>query len=111
MNSGLTATRSGRAARDRCLFPRLSKAEQIHYLVLRYIVVWSKFSILPGGLSPMAMTTTPVTAPSSSGQIDRVRALSRSSMRRLLKEIASSGQVTGDTTTIEDYSVLAKLSV
>jgi len=32
-------------------------------------------------------------------------------MRRLLKEIASSGQVTGDTTTIEDYSVLAKLSV
>jgi len=31
-------------------------------------------------------------------------------MRRLLKEVASSGQVTGDTTTLEDYSVLAKLS-
>ena len=31
-------------------------------------------------------------------------------MRRLLKEIASSGHVTGDTTTLEDYSVLAKLS-
>ena len=30
-------------------------------------------------------------------------------MRRLLKEVASSGQVTGDTTTLEDYSVLAKL--
>jgi acetyl-CoA synthetase len=31
-------------------------------------------------------------------------------MRRLLKEVASSGQVTGDTTTLEDYSVLAKVS-
>jgi acetyl-CoA synthetase len=31
-------------------------------------------------------------------------------MRRLLKEVASSGRVTGDTTTLEDYSVLAKLS-
>jgi acetyl-CoA synthetase len=30
-------------------------------------------------------------------------------MRRLLKELASSGQVTGDTTTLEDLSVLAKL--
>jgi acetyl-CoA synthetase len=30
-------------------------------------------------------------------------------MRRLLKELASSGQVTGDTTTVEDLSVLAKL--
>jgi acetyl-CoA synthetase len=31
-------------------------------------------------------------------------------MRRLLNEIASGGQVTGDTTTLEDYGVLAKLS-
>ncbi len=30
-------------------------------------------------------------------------------MRRLLKELASRGQVTGDTTTLEDLSVLAKL--
>jgi acetyl-CoA synthetase len=31
-------------------------------------------------------------------------------MRRLLKEIASGEKVTGDTTTLEDFSVLAKLS-
>jgi acetyl-CoA synthetase len=31
-------------------------------------------------------------------------------MRRLLKEIASGGEVKGDTTTLEDLSVLAKLS-
>jgi acetyl-CoA synthetase len=31
-------------------------------------------------------------------------------MRRLLKEVASTGRVTGDTTTLEDYSVLPKLS-
>jgi acetyl-CoA synthetase len=31
-------------------------------------------------------------------------------MRRLLKEIASGNTVTGDTTTLEDFSVLAKLS-
>jgi acetyl-CoA synthetase len=31
-------------------------------------------------------------------------------MRRLLKEIASGKQVTGDTTTLEDFSVLAQLS-
>ena len=31
-------------------------------------------------------------------------------MRRLLKEIASGKAVTGDTTTLEDFSVLAKLS-
>ena len=30
-------------------------------------------------------------------------------MRRLLKEIAGGGQVTGDTTTLEDFSVLATL--
>ncbi len=30
-------------------------------------------------------------------------------MRRLLKEIASGGQVTGDTTTLEDFNVLTKL--
>jgi acetyl-CoA synthetase len=30
-------------------------------------------------------------------------------MRRLLKEIAGGGQVTGDTTTLEDFTVLAKL--
>jgi acetyl-CoA synthetase len=30
-------------------------------------------------------------------------------MRRLLREIASSGQVAGDTTTLEDFSVLEKL--
>jgi acetyl-CoA synthetase len=30
-------------------------------------------------------------------------------MRRLLREIASSGAVTGDTTTLEDFSVLEKL--
>jgi len=31
-------------------------------------------------------------------------------MRRLLKEIAAGGDVTGDTTTLEDFSVLSKLS-
>lgn len=31
-------------------------------------------------------------------------------MRRLLKEIASGASVTGDTTTLEDFSVLAKLA-
>jgi len=31
-------------------------------------------------------------------------------MRRLLKEIASGAKVTGDTTTLEDFSVLARLS-
>ncbi len=31
-------------------------------------------------------------------------------MRRLLKEIATSGEVKGDTTTLEDFAVLAKLS-
>ncbi len=31
-------------------------------------------------------------------------------MRRLLKEIAAGGQVKGDTTTLEDFSVIAKLS-
>jgi acetyl-CoA synthetase len=31
-------------------------------------------------------------------------------MRRLLKEIASGKAVTGDTTTLEDLTVLAKLS-
>jgi acetyl-CoA synthetase len=31
-------------------------------------------------------------------------------MRRLLKEIASGKSVTGDTTTLEDFSVLARLS-
>ena len=31
-------------------------------------------------------------------------------MRRLLKEIASGNAVTGDTTTLEDFSVLAKLA-
>jgi acetyl-CoA synthetase len=31
-------------------------------------------------------------------------------MRRLLKEVASGGEVKGDTTTLEDLSVLAKLS-
>jgi acetyl-CoA synthetase len=30
-------------------------------------------------------------------------------MRRLLREIASSGSVAGDTTTLEDFSVLEKL--
>jgi acetyl-CoA synthetase len=31
-------------------------------------------------------------------------------MRRLLKEIASGARITGDTTTLEDFSVLAKLA-
>jgi len=31
-------------------------------------------------------------------------------MRRLLKEIASGARVTGDTTTLEDFTVLAKLA-
>ena len=31
-------------------------------------------------------------------------------MRRLLKEIAGGAKVTGDTTTLEDFSVLAKLA-
>jgi acetyl-CoA synthetase len=30
-------------------------------------------------------------------------------MRRLLKEVAGGGEVKGDTTTLEDFSVLAKL--
>ena len=30
-------------------------------------------------------------------------------MRRLLKEICAGGEVSGDTTTLEDYTVLAKL--
>ncbi len=30
-------------------------------------------------------------------------------MRRLLREIASSGTVAGDTTTLEDFSILEKL--
>ena len=30
-------------------------------------------------------------------------------MRRLLKELAASGEVKGDTTTLEDFSVIAKL--
>ena len=30
-------------------------------------------------------------------------------MRRLLRDIAAGKQTTGDTTTLEDYSVLAKL--
>ena len=31
-------------------------------------------------------------------------------MRRLLKEIAAGGEVKGDTTTLEDFSVIAALS-
>jgi acetyl-CoA synthetase len=31
-------------------------------------------------------------------------------MRRLLKEIAGGAKITGDTTTLEDFSVLAKLA-
>ncbi|HEY3863085.1 MAG TPA: acetate--CoA ligase [Verrucomicrobiae bacterium] len=31
-------------------------------------------------------------------------------MRRLLKQVAAGGQITGDTTTLEDFSVLTKLS-
>ena len=31
-------------------------------------------------------------------------------MRRLLKQIAAGGEIKGDTTTLEDFSVLAKLS-
>jgi acetyl-CoA synthetase len=31
-------------------------------------------------------------------------------MRRLLKQIATGGEVKGDTTTLEDFTVLAKLS-
>jgi acetyl-CoA synthetase len=31
-------------------------------------------------------------------------------MRRLLKQIAGGGEIKGDTTTLEDFSVLAKLS-
>jgi acetyl-CoA synthetase len=31
-------------------------------------------------------------------------------MRRLLREIATSGTVKGDTTTLEDFSVITKLS-
>ena len=30
-------------------------------------------------------------------------------MRRLLRELASSGEVKGDTTTLEDFGVIAKL--
>jgi acetyl-CoA synthetase len=31
-------------------------------------------------------------------------------MRRLLKQIAAGGEISGDTTTLEDLGVLAKLS-
>jgi acetyl-CoA synthetase len=31
-------------------------------------------------------------------------------MRRLLKQIATGGEIKGDTTTLEDFNVLAKLS-
>jgi acetyl-CoA synthetase len=31
-------------------------------------------------------------------------------MRRLLRELASTGEVKGDTTTLEDFSILARLS-
>jgi acetyl-CoA synthetase len=31
-------------------------------------------------------------------------------MRRLLKQIAAGGEIKGDTTTLEDFSVLARLS-
>jgi acetyl-CoA synthetase len=31
-------------------------------------------------------------------------------MRRLLKQIAAGGEIKGDTTTLEDFNVLAKLS-
>ena len=30
-------------------------------------------------------------------------------MRRLLRELAANGEVKGDTTTLEDFSVIAKL--
>jgi acetyl-CoA synthetase len=30
-------------------------------------------------------------------------------MRRLLRELATTGEVHGDTTTLEDFSILAKL--
>ena len=30
-------------------------------------------------------------------------------MRRLLRELATTGEVRGDTTTLEDFSVIAKL--
>ena len=30
-------------------------------------------------------------------------------MRRLLRELASEGEVTGDTSTLEDFNVIAKL--
>ena len=30
-------------------------------------------------------------------------------MRRLLKELAANGEIKGDTTTLEDFSVLARL--
>jgi acetyl-CoA synthetase len=30
-------------------------------------------------------------------------------MRRLLRELATSGEIKGDTTTLEDFSVIAKL--
>ena len=30
-------------------------------------------------------------------------------MRRLLRELATTGEVKGDTTTLEDFSVIAKL--
>jgi acetyl-CoA synthetase len=30
-------------------------------------------------------------------------------MRRLLRELATTGTVTGDTTTLEDFAVIAKL--
>ena len=58
------------------------------------------------------MVTT-MRAPSLSALVTRVSASSNpqaSRMRRLLKEIASGKMVTGDTTTLEDFSVLAKLS-
>jgi hypothetical protein len=67
----------------------------------------------PLGLGGVALTTFVLSA-ANAGWIPKGGALPKTRsgkiMRRLLKEAACNGQVTGDTTTLEDYSVLAKLS-
>ena len=48
---------------------------------------------------PRQILVTPELPKTRSGKI----------MRRLLRELATTGTVTGDTTTLEDFGVLAKL--
>ena len=61
----------------------------------------------------MAMVTKEIGAFARPAQIRFANAVPKTRsgkiMRRLLRELASSGTVTGDTTTLEDFSVIASL--